>query len=267
MPEYVAPGLYVEEVGRGPKPIEGVSTSTLAFIVGELRRIMPGIWIPSWTQGNEADPGVTLIEVFAFLAEALFERDTITGQYRKAATRAIAALSRLAEPCGETEGTIRRPSFYGGQLIDEKTLQAEQDYHRGIQRRHNLELHGVGIVRGLGVRVEPATDAEEERLHIEPGYALDGCGHEIVIGRAVVVALPRACEKVYVSLRRWEIPCAPVPSASGESVLSRIEEACVIALVAMVAEPAIALARLVHTEGRWVIDQSFVPRRVTQSSA
>jgi phage tail sheath protein FI len=28
MPEYLAPGVYVEEVDRGPKPIEGVSTST-----------------------------------------------------------------------------------------------------------------------------------------------------------------------------------------------------------------------------------------------
>ena len=28
MPEYLHPGVYVEEVDAGPKPIEGVSTST-----------------------------------------------------------------------------------------------------------------------------------------------------------------------------------------------------------------------------------------------
>jgi hypothetical protein len=32
MPEYLAPGVYVEEIERGPKPIEGVATSTAAFL-------------------------------------------------------------------------------------------------------------------------------------------------------------------------------------------------------------------------------------------
>lgn len=32
MPEYLAPGVYVEEVEMGPKPIEGVSTSTGGFL-------------------------------------------------------------------------------------------------------------------------------------------------------------------------------------------------------------------------------------------
>jgi phage tail sheath protein FI len=32
MPEYLSPGVYVEEVDRGPKPIEGVGTTTAAFI-------------------------------------------------------------------------------------------------------------------------------------------------------------------------------------------------------------------------------------------
>src|ERR1051326_676397 len=32
MPEYLSPGVYVEEVDRGPKPIEGVGTATAAFV-------------------------------------------------------------------------------------------------------------------------------------------------------------------------------------------------------------------------------------------
>ena len=38
MPEYLAPGVYVDEIERGPRPIEGVPTSTAAFL-GETRRI------------------------------------------------------------------------------------------------------------------------------------------------------------------------------------------------------------------------------------
>jgi len=37
MPEYLHPGVYIEEIERGPKPIEGVPTSTAAFI-GETER-------------------------------------------------------------------------------------------------------------------------------------------------------------------------------------------------------------------------------------
>ena len=37
MPEYLHPGVYVEEIERGPKPIEGVPTSTAAFL-GETER-------------------------------------------------------------------------------------------------------------------------------------------------------------------------------------------------------------------------------------
>jgi phage tail sheath protein FI len=37
MPEYLTPGVYIEEIERGPRPIEGVPTSTSAFI-GETER-------------------------------------------------------------------------------------------------------------------------------------------------------------------------------------------------------------------------------------
>src|ERR1700694_5407242 len=37
MPEYLSPGVYVEELNTGPRPIEGVSTSTAGF-VGQTER-------------------------------------------------------------------------------------------------------------------------------------------------------------------------------------------------------------------------------------
>jgi phage tail sheath protein FI len=37
MPEYQAPGVYIEEFQMGPRPIEGVSTSTAGFL-GEAER-------------------------------------------------------------------------------------------------------------------------------------------------------------------------------------------------------------------------------------
>jgi phage tail sheath protein FI len=37
MPEYLDPGVYIEEIESGPRPIEGVATSTAAFL-GETER-------------------------------------------------------------------------------------------------------------------------------------------------------------------------------------------------------------------------------------
>jgi phage tail sheath protein FI len=66
MPEYLSPGVYVEEVDRGPKPIEGVGTAMAAFVgfteKAELAREVDGEMItedllnrlPSW--GATASP-------------------------------------------------------------------------------------------------------------------------------------------------------------------------------------------------------------------
>jgi hypothetical protein len=81
--------------------------------------------------------------------------------------------------------TIERTRFFTGQLLDEADLTQEQQYFREKLRRHNRMLHGWGIVSGLGVR--PGSAASE--LTVEPGYALDGYGDEIVVAETVTVDL------------------------------------------------------------------------------
>ena len=48
MPEYLSPGVYVEEISTGPKPIEGVSTSTAGFLGLAERGPEPPRFISSW---------------------------------------------------------------------------------------------------------------------------------------------------------------------------------------------------------------------------
>src|SRR5437764_12791392 len=50
MPEYLAPGVYMEEISTGPRPIEGVSTSTTGF-VGQTERgpVLPRL-VTSWEE-------------------------------------------------------------------------------------------------------------------------------------------------------------------------------------------------------------------------
>src|SRR4051812_41512384 len=50
MPEYLAPGVYVEEISTGPKPIEGVSTSVAGFVGITERGPEDVHYITSWLQ-------------------------------------------------------------------------------------------------------------------------------------------------------------------------------------------------------------------------
>jgi hypothetical protein len=69
-----------------------------------------------------------------------------------------------------------RPNYYNGQLLVEKDFLAEQNYHVSARHRHNLRLHGSGVVRGLEVRRSSDTS-----VTVQPGYAIDTTGQEIFL--------------------------------------------------------------------------------------
>lgn len=51
MPEYLSPGVYIEEVNSGPRPIEGVGTAMAAFIgFAPNGKLNQPVLITSWTQ-------------------------------------------------------------------------------------------------------------------------------------------------------------------------------------------------------------------------
>ena len=52
MPEYLSPGVYVEEVSGGAKPIEAVGTSTACFIGFTERVPKPKVKDPKKSQQN-----------------------------------------------------------------------------------------------------------------------------------------------------------------------------------------------------------------------
>ena len=75
MPEYLSPGVYVEEVSSGIKPIEGVGTSTGAFIgIAQRGPIGKPRLITNWTQftatfGGFVDNGYLAYAVYQFFSE------------------------------------------------------------------------------------------------------------------------------------------------------------------------------------------------------
>lgn len=255
MPEYLAPGVYLEESDSGVTPIPGVSTSiddaTLQRLVASFREIV-GLE-PDWTRFNQSDPGVTLIQLLAWLGESLLYRtdDTSRGR-REAALRALAPL--LTSTCAPQCAPLRRPRYFTGELLTAATLEAEQDYQRDRLRRHNLALHGVGVVCGLGVHVDAGGDGP--RVAVDPGYAIDPRGDELAVCERVTVRLRAEPSEAFVSLRRWERSGGSMPGLD-EPEVTWVEEATLVAISAHVPVDAVVLARLTRASDGWSVDGAF----------
>ena len=120
MPEYLAPGVYVTEIASGAKPIDGVSTSTTDLIgrtvVAELQRLSGRPAAPDWTDHNAHDPGVALLELFAWLTESLLYRtNQLPERGRLNAARLAAAALALTTNGKQPPGSVlRRARFFRG---------------------------------------------------------------------------------------------------------------------------------------------------------
>ena len=78
--------------------------------------------------------------------------------------------------CGGVE-CFERPRFFCGQLLTDKDLDAAQRYVIEKNKLHNRHLVGTGVVCGLPVYCDPC----DGYVVIEPGYAIDCCGNDIVV--------------------------------------------------------------------------------------
>src|SRR3954469_8176089 len=76
---------------------------------------------------------------------------------------------------------LARNNYFTGKLLVERDFTDEQRYFMGKDRRHNQRLHGWGVVCGLKVKPHPNQACADRYVLIEPGYAIDCCGREIVV--------------------------------------------------------------------------------------
>ncbi|MEM7335778.1 MAG: phage tail sheath C-terminal domain-containing protein [Chloroflexota bacterium] len=94
MPEYLAPGVYVEEVSSGAKPIEGVSTSTAGFVGLAERGPESPQFITSWTEFQRIYGGYVPNQSYlAYAVEGFF----INGGQRCFVTRVVAKDAKRAQ--------------------------------------------------------------------------------------------------------------------------------------------------------------------------
>jgi hypothetical protein len=84
-------------------------------------------------------------------------------------------------PCDNTETLLRmlepfrRNHFFYGKRMDVQHFQMEQDYGKLKQWLLNRLTFGKGVACGLGVSIK------DGKLCVDPGFAIDGLGREIVV--------------------------------------------------------------------------------------
>jgi uncharacterized protein len=101
MPEYLAPGVYVEEISAGPKPIEGVSTSTAAFLGPTERGPETPQLMLSWLDYQRTYGG--------FIPDQSYLAYAVQGFFENGGKRCFVArvASRTARPATGSHGTMQ----------------------------------------------------------------------------------------------------------------------------------------------------------------
>jgi hypothetical protein len=110
----------------------------------------------------------------------------------------------MNETAGELKSPVRNRYFYG-KMLDVFHLELEQDYFNEKRWLLNQRVIGYGVICGL----EVVLGQDSQSVIVQPGIALDRCGHEIIV----------ACPSAPVSLVPW-MKAAPVPPAKGTSTPS-----------------------------------------------
>lgn len=86
-------------------------------------------------------------------------------------------------------GTARfteRIKFFDGQRLFASDLQDVEQFNREMRWLHNQSLHQAGVASGYAV----TGNKDDREVTIEPGYALDSSGREIVLTQPEVIQVP-----------------------------------------------------------------------------
>lgn len=127
-------------------------------------------------------------------------------------------------------GKFKRLNYYHGMLLTEHDFQAEQYYFREKMKLHN-RMHGYGVVWGLETtsRCTKIDGKQVHKIFIEPGFALDCEGNEIIVCNPYLVPIDEKidqltnsceplnpCTKLLIAIKYCECKSEPQPQYATE---------------------------------------------------
>lgn len=122
-------------------------------------------------------------------------------------------------PEPQARPTNERPRYYARQLVTPEDLSLDQDYFRNKLRRHNLFLHGWGVV--CGARVVTATTPSQAngapapwKVLVKRGYILGPYGDEIWIEKDVCFDVRTKCTSPSAPANPGDCGCSDAQPAA-----------------------------------------------------
>lgn len=167
MPEYLAPGVYVEEVDRGPKPIEGVGTALPVFVgftekaeysrtinrelVTEEVVLKPQL-VTNWGQYQET---------FGSFVEGAFLPHAVYGYFMNGGTRCyVLSIKTIPKASAELLGSDGKSKLLN--------VRAKQAGFEGLKLRVKVESPELKSGSAKSSGSKPKTDASEPNEETPP---------------------------------------------------------------------------------------------------
>ncbi|HEY1554581.1 MAG TPA: hypothetical protein VGF94_07070 [Kofleriaceae bacterium] len=104
---------------------------------------------------------------------------------------------------------FKRINFFKGFLTTEKDWNDAERYHIDKRRLHNKMMHSAGIVHGYATDLRVTARARGDlSVEVQPGYAIDGMGNDLMIYDAAIrnISLEefKLPQTIYIVLRYYE---------------------------------------------------------------
>lgn len=199
-----------------PINLPNLDDRSYSDLVEEGRSLIP-TYAPEWTNHNSSDPGITLVEMFAYLSEMLIYRlNRITDDNKLSFLKLLngpawkpspekslgeemrEAVMQLREPnravtCEDFErlATAVSAEVARARCIAERNLEAVGPAASSEKRPGHISVvvlpSHVGIMRGLEVT---RAGSNNQKVSIGPGVATDRDGRELALTAAATLDLP-----------------------------------------------------------------------------
>jgi hypothetical protein len=102
-------------------------------------------------------------------------------------------------------GTLQRPRYSAGLLLEDEDLNSAVSYTRDLTRLLFKSLFGCGVICGLRIKPELTCNGRKVGITVTKGIALDCMGNPLEVPEPVTVEYDPDCDKLPPSI--WVVVC------------------------------------------------------------
>jgi hypothetical protein len=126
----------------------------------------------------------------------------------------------LTHPENSMKGSLIRPTYSPGLLLEDDDLTAGVSYTRGLTQLLFRSLFGCGVICGYKLSPKFICNGRKLAVEVSAGVGLDGMGNPLELRRAITLEYDPDCadwpKTLWVTACYTEIPCRPRELACGD---------------------------------------------------